>query len=184
MSDIDNQSEEELDAAISSFYRPLGDAAVPVKLQGRAVGTVRELEARRAAGRTPRRRLLRWAPAALAVIVIGAIVLAAVPALQRGPGATALPAQPTASPTLSPSPPAASASPTPAFTSDPSRFAGDPRLALCGGLKAGIETVVALDHAWAYRSVLPGLGFIPQLDYSAEPALIVVYSGPVPPELD
>jgi hypothetical protein len=62
--------------------------------------------------------------------------------------------------------------------------AGDPRLEACGGLEAGIAQVVALDHAWAYGAVMPGIGFVPQLDASTDPALLVIYSGLVPAELD
>jgi|BarGraNGADG00212_1021973.scaffolds.fasta_scaffold04520_6 hypothetical protein len=40
-------------------------------------------------------------------------------------------------------------------TTDPASFASDPRLEACGGLEAGVEQVVALDHAWAYRAIMP-----------------------------
>lgn len=82
--------------------------------------------------------------------------------------------------------PLTEASPTAAVspTTDPASFASDPRLLACGGLEAGIQQVVALDHAWAYRSVMPGIGFVPQLDASADPALVVIYSGLIPAKLD
>jgi hypothetical protein len=69
-------------------------------------------------------------------------------------------------------------------TTDPASFASDPRFEACGGLKAGVAQVVALDHAWAYRAVMPGIGFVPQLDASADPALLVIYSGSIPAALD
>ncbi len=78
----------------------------------------------------------------------------------------------------------ASRTPAPSPTTDPASFAGDPRLEACGGLEAGVQQVVALDHAWAYRAVMPGIGFVPQLDGSADPALLVIYSGSIPAKLD
>jgi hypothetical protein len=74
------------------------------------------------------------------------------------------------------------AAPTP--TTDPALFAADPRLEACGGLEAGVAQVVALDHGWAYRAVMPGIGFVPQLDASSDPTLLVVYSGSIPARLD
>jgi hypothetical protein len=76
--------------------------------------------------------------------------------------------------------PTAAASPT----TDPASFANEPRLEACGGLEAGVQQVVALDHAWAYRAVMPGIGFVPQLDASADPALLMIYSGLIPAKLD
>jgi hypothetical protein len=114
----------------------------------------------------------------IAILVVAAILVSACAASASSESATTaasagsrVAATPSASPVSSP-------------TMDPAGFAGDPRLASCGGLKAGVQEVVALDHAWAYRQVMPGIGFIPQFDASADPALIVVYSGPVPPQLD
>jgi len=34
-----------------------------------------------------------------------------------------------------------------------------------------------LAHGWSYREVLPGLGFVPQLDFADGAALLVVYTG-------
>ena len=76
--------------------------------------------------------------------------------------------------------PTAAASPA----NNPASFASDPRLEACGGLEAGVQQVVALDHASAYRAVMPGIGFVPQLDASADPALLVIYSGLIPAKLD
>jgi hypothetical protein len=176
MNDRDPLSERQLDDLISSHYGPLGAVRVPVRLHGRIVRTVQARMERRAADRTGLRRLPRLAAAMLAIVCIAAVALASLPMLWRGP---TIPAEATASASAF-----ASASPAPLPTTDPALFATDARLKACGGLEAGIETVVPLDHAWAYRSVLPGLGFVPLLDDSNAPALLVVYSGAVPPALD
>jgi hypothetical protein len=191
MSDQDNLSDEQLDGLISSHYRRLEGASVPSRLRSRVVRSARSRSETRILGRTTRRSI-RFAAGALVVLAIVAIATAAVPILRGGP---ALPAQPTPSITASPSGSGvATAAPSPSTTpsttasflpgEDPSLFTSDPRLKACGGLAGGIEAVVPLDHAWAYRLVMPGLGFIAQLDVSAEPALLVVYSGPVPAALD
>ncbi|MFI5284657.1 MAG: hypothetical protein ACHQ0J_16250 [Candidatus Dormibacterales bacterium] len=117
-------------------------------------------------------------------LLIGLVVMAvsaSCTSTQATPVATTSngPVTVTSSPTIEPSPTAA-ASPT----TDPASFANDPRLQACGGLEAGIQQVVALDHAWAYRAVMPGIGFVPQLDASADPALLVIYSGLIPAKLD
>jgi streptogramin lyase len=90
-----------------------------------------------------------------------------------------LPVTITSSPTIG-----VSQTPAASPTTDPASFASDPRLEACGGLEAGVQQVVALDHAWAYRVVMPGIGFVPQLDVSADPALLVIYSGLIPAKLD
>jgi hypothetical protein len=176
MNDRDNLSERQLDDLISSHYRPLGAAPVPVRLHGRIVRTVQARMERRAADRTGLRRLPRLAAAMLAILCIVAVALASLPMLWRGP---TIPAEATASASAF-----ASASPAPLPTTDPALFSTDARLKACGGLDAGIEAVVPLDHAWAYRAVLPGLGFVPLLDDSNAPALLVVYSGAIPPSLN
>jgi len=76
------------------------------------------------------------------------------------------------------------ASPVTPHSTNPESFVSGPRLKACGGLEAGVQQVVALDHAWAYRAVMPGIGFVPQLDASADPALLVIYSGLIPAKLD
>jgi hypothetical protein len=176
MSDRDNLPEEQLDALISSHYGPLGATPVPVRLHGRIVRTVQARMERHAADRTGLRRLPRLAAGMIAILCIATVALASLPMLWRGP---TIPAEATASASAF-----TSASPAPLPTTDPALYATDARLKACGGLEAGIEAVIPLDHAWAYRSVLPGLGFVPFLDDSSAPALLVVYLGAIPPSLN
>ena len=96
-----------------------------------------------------------------------------------GPVVTRRSPSATVTPTIEVSP-----TPSASLTTDPARFEGDPRLEACGGLAAGVQQVVALGHAWAYRAVMPGIGFVALLDASADPALLVIYSGPIPAKLD
>jgi hypothetical protein len=144
-----------------------------------------------AASQPARRRLARpsglagWQMHGWRAIATVFAAVAAVGALVVGPALLTTP-EPTPSPTATASPsPTPSATPTPTPNlPDSSIWANDPRLVDCKGPTPpypGVSFLTAFEfsHASDYRTRLPGLGFIPELE-SSDRVLVVVYAGDSP----
>ena len=176
-------NDEQFERDVRDAARRIAGQGAPRTLRSRVAAIALDQPYRAARGSHRARANMRLAIGAAAVIAVVAstaiFVWPRFSAVLPGGSPSALPTTGTPSPTIETSQ-ATSAPPT----FDPASFASDPRLGACGGLQAGVAQVVALDHAWAYRAVMPGLGFEPQLDSSADPALLVIYSGLIPANLD
>ena len=174
MSDMDARGDDRLDRELSSYYRDLAGAPVPVKLHGRTVRSILSGGEARASGRGGRpgvwHGFSRVAPAALVVVGVAAIALAALPLMQHvptpvGPTAAATARATASATTQATSWPMTSATPQAPALTTPSPFPSP--------LPSGATRVTVMNLGAANLTVTIGEMTVGQLDCGATGTYVV-----------